>query len=236
MRVKGGSRFDVDFSDRNVVFGGGKLPGQVAAHALAGQPNHIGLPRGKPDLPDQGALEGNRFPLAVCDNHLSLFPGGLQGVEPDHPLSVCVGNRGLVLSGKANRHPSARLAPTPYGHFGIALENHVVGEGDRQLEFRKADRRAKKEQGSRGQGEKKFHDRASGVDLAVRRLEMGRGLGIGLLAFFPNGFPKSFRLSKFIRPHTHVPGLLLRRQVEFLGILGGGIKLAHRKIDLGPAA
>ena len=68
-----------------------------------------------------------------------------------------------------------------------------------------------------------------------RQGETGWRYGL-VSSLFSNGFPKSFRLGEFIRPHTHVPGLLFRRQVEFLGILGGGIKLSHREIDLGPAA
>ena len=135
LRIKGGHGGNVDFPDGHVLRGRGNFLGQLIAHALPGNPDHVGLPGGEPDLSDQHPLERDRFPLVVPYLEPPFLPGSLQRIEFHHPVTVLIRHGGLGLPGKLDADFVSRFIKTPDRNLGFPLQDHVVREGDRQFQL-----------------------------------------------------------------------------------------------------
>ncbi|MBG69212.1 MAG: hypothetical protein CMN06_03650 [Roseibacillus sp.] len=108
---------------------------QLVAHALARRPDHVGLPRGEPDLSDQHTLERDRFTLVVPYLETPFLPGSPQRIEFHHPVTILIHHGGLGLPGKLHTNFISRFIKTPDRNLGFPLQDHVVRKGHRQFQL-----------------------------------------------------------------------------------------------------
>ena len=94
-------------------------------------PRHVRLPGGNPHLADEHV--GQRESVGAGDGQRVRSAGGHRR-QGEAPRAVGVGARGRLLAVDRHRDGSVRRSPTPHRDGGVALEHHVIGEQDRELE------------------------------------------------------------------------------------------------------
>ena len=84
------------------------------------------------NLPDQYAVENDRFVVVVGHGETAFFASNGERSELDFPVAIFVRDGGLFLAGKFDRDLCPRRIETPNRYLRLPLQDHVMGKRRRQ--------------------------------------------------------------------------------------------------------